>query len=87
MATIWIPGLLQDLTGGQERVSVPGATVREVIDALDAAYPGIKARLVEDGRLRPSMAVAVDGQVSQRKLRHALVESSEVVFLPAMSGG
>lgn len=87
MATIWIPPLLQDLTRGQKQLSVPGDTVRDVIAALEKAYPGIEMRLVEDGRVRPGIAVVVDSMVSNKGLRHRLSESSEVHFLPALSGG
>ena len=87
MAIIWIPGLLQGMTGGKNRVSVPGATLREAIEALDGLYPGIKARLVEGDRLRLSIAVAVDGQISRQRLRHRLEPESEIVFLPPISGG
>ena len=87
MPMVWIPGLLQELTGGQQRVSLPGTTVREVIEALDRAYPGIKNRLVEQGRLRSSIALVVDGEVSNLRLRHRLKEDSEIHFLPAISGG
>lgn len=87
MAILWIPGLLQNLTGGQERVSVPGGTVGEAIDALDAAYPGIKARLVENERLRPGIAAAVDGEISRLRLRHKLKADSEVVFILSRPGG
>jgi molybdopterin synthase sulfur carrier subunit len=87
MPTVWIPGLLQDLTGGQERVAVPGLTLSQVIDNLEAAYPGTRARLIEEGRLRPSIAVAVDGEISHRRLRHRLRDDSEIHFLPAISGG
>ena len=41
-----------------------GATVRQVIDNLDRAWPGIRDRLLEEGRLRPNISVAVDGEVS-----------------------
>jgi sulfur-carrier protein len=87
MPVVWIPALLQDLTGGVERVVLPGENVRQVIDQLEARYPGIKARLVEDDRLRPAIAVIVDGSASHQKLRHKLEETSEVHFLPAISGG
>lgn len=87
MAEVWIPALLQDLTGGHERVRVAGDTVRQVIDGLEAAFPGIKARLVDGDRLRPGLAVVVDGEVSRLRLRHHLTEISEVHFLPAISGG
>lgn len=87
MATVWVPGLLRDMTGGLDRVEVPGETVGEIIDALDAKYPGMKARLVEDDRLRPAVAVAVDGEISSLKLRKKLRADSQVHFLPAISGG
>lgn len=87
MPEVWIPALLQELTAGRERVEVPGATVREVIDHLEEVYPGIKARLLESDRLRPNITVAVDGEISRLKLRHRLEENSEVHFLHALSGG
>ena len=87
MAIVWIPALLRDLTGGQAQVTAPGETVRQVMANLEQAYPGIEDRLCEEGRLRPHIAVVVDGQVSQQRLRHRLTETSEVHFLPALSGG
>ena len=87
MATVFVPSLMRDLTGGADRVSVPGSTVRQVIDNLDTAYPGVKARLVQDGRLNPSIGVAVDGVVSRLRLLQPVGETSEVHFLPAVSGG
>jgi molybdopterin synthase sulfur carrier subunit len=87
MPTVWIPPLLRELTGGRESVSVPGQTVRQVIDALETAYPGIRARLCDGDRLRPNLSVVVDGTVSRRGLGHPLDEASEVHFVPAVSGG
>lgn len=87
MAEVWIPALLRDLTAGQESVTVPGETVGQVIDLLEARYPGFKERLCEDGRLRPNITVVVDGEPSQRKMRQSLAEASEVHFIPAISGG
>jgi molybdopterin synthase sulfur carrier subunit len=87
MPVVWIPPLLRELTGGQEIVSAPGKTVRQVIDSMEEAYPGIRARLCEGDRLRPSLSVVVDGAVSQRGLGHPLDEASEVHFVPAVSGG
>ena len=86
MPTVWIPSLLRELTGGRERVSVQGETVRQVVDALEQRYPGIKARLCEEDSLRPNIAVVVDGVVSRQRLRHKLTETSEVHFVPAISG-
>jgi len=58
-----------------------------VIAQLEKAYPGIEARLCEGGRLRSNISVVVDSQVSSQRLRHELTETSEVHFLPAISGG
>jgi sulfur-carrier protein len=66
---------------------VEGDTVRQVIDHLDQLYPGIKERLCEDDRLRPSISIVVDGHTSALKLRHKLQESSEVHFVISISGG
>ena len=87
MAVVWIPPLLRDLTGGEAQVTVPGETVRQVIANLEQAYPGVEARLCDEGRLRPNISVVVDGTVSTLRLRHQLSETSEVHFLPAIGGG
>ena len=87
MPTVWIPSLLRDLTGGEDSLTVPGETVGQVIENLDARYPGLLERLCVDGRLRPNIAVVVDGVTSRQRLRHRLTETSEVHFIPAISGG
>ena len=87
MATVFIPALIRDLTGGQTRVIVPGNSVREVITQLETRFPGIAGRLCEDGCIRPGMAVVVDSEVSTVGLRHRLSDASEIHFLPAISGG
>ncbi len=87
MPVVFIPALLRDLTGGVESLEVPGGTVREAIDQLEASYPGVKERLYDGDRLRPGIAVAVDGAISRKRLRHRLEAGSEVHFLPAISGG
>ena len=87
MPTVWIPPLLRDLTGGEDVLTVPGETVGQVIENLDACYPGLLRRLCEAGRLKPNIAVVVDGVTSRERLRHRLTETSEVHFIPAISGG
>ena len=92
MAVVWIPALYRDLTGGEATAIVSGDTVRQLIENLEARYPGVKARLYRDDeeRLRPGVAVVVDGIVIRgrsRVLREPLREASEVHFLPAISGG
>jgi len=78
---------MRDLTGGADRVDVPGRTVRQVIESLEALYPGMRDRLVENDRLKPAIGVAVDGVMSRQGLRQQVGETSEVHFFPAVSGG
>lgn len=87
MPVVGIPSLLRDLTNGQRLLSVEGDTVREVINNLENLFPGIEERLCDGDRLRPSIAVIVDGQTSTLKLRHKLTASSEVHFVISISGG
>ena len=87
MATVFIPSLMQNLTGGQQRVEVDGSTVHRIVDNLEKAYPGIKERLVENNRIKPNVSVAIDGEVTPLGMLEKVGESSEVHFLPAIGGG
>ena len=87
MAIVHIPTPLRTLTGGAVKVSVVGLTVREIVVELDSKFPGIGARLVEDDRLRPGMAVFVDGANNQRRLRTKVGAESEVFFVESLGGG
>ena len=87
MVVVWIPSLLQDLTGRQQTVTVAGSTVGEIIDSLELKYPGIKARLCDGPGLRRGIAVAIDTQVARLGLAEPVGERSEVHFVPAISGG
>jgi molybdopterin synthase sulfur carrier subunit len=93
MATVLIPSLMRDLTGGQAKVSVPGRTVAQIIDALDTAYPGVKTRVCADAhpgdedRLADAVAVSVDGTIARLGLRAPVKADSTIRFLPAIEGG
>lgn len=87
MAVVWIPALIRPLTEGKSQVEVAGENVREIVEALEARYPGVADRLVEDGRIRPGLSVAVDGAVGNKGLREPVGPESEVHFVPAMTGG
>ncbi len=87
MPTVYIPTLLQAVTGGKSAVEVDGTTVRQVIDNLEQAYPGIRDRLMEQGKLRPNISVAVDGEVTPMGLLETVGSLSEVHFVAAIKGG
>ncbi len=87
VAIIFIPTMLQPLTGGVKQTECEGRNVRQIIDGLEARYPGIKERLVEDGEIRSNLAVAIDGDVARMGMLERVSENSEVHFVPAIGGG
>ena len=87
VAIVYIPPQLREFTGGDEKVTVPGATLRQVISNLGAKCPGLTERLLVDGEISPAIAVAVDGDLTRLGLLQPLQENSEIHFLPAIAGG
>ena len=87
MATVYIPSLMQKLSDGQSKVEIEGASVRQIVNNLDAEYPGFKERLVEDGRIKGNISVAIDGEITPLGMLEKVGENSEVHFLPALGGG
>ncbi|MCY3912319.1 MAG: MoaD/ThiS family protein [Chloroflexi bacterium] len=87
MARVHIPTPLREFTDGQIKVDVEGGTVRVVVENLESRFPGLKNRLVQQGDLRPGLAIFVDGANSRRGLRTKLREDSEVFFLESIGGG
>ena len=78
---------MHDLTNGQEVVAARGSTLREVIENLQQQFPDIRDRLCDEDRIKPGIAVSVDGELSQDGMRARVNETSELHFLPAISGG
>ena len=90
MATVRIPTQLRTLSGGAAEVSVDGATVAEVLAALETAHPGFSARLFDDaGGLRRFVNVFVaDEDVRFADGLDTKVEAGQTVsIIPAVAGG
>lgn len=87
MPKVFIPTLLRNLTDGRSELDIEGATVRQIITNLEAQHPGVEDRLIEDGRLRPNIAVAIDGEIAPLGLFESVLASSELHFLSAIRGG
>lgn len=87
MARISLPSQLQSYSGGLSRTQAPGETVAAVLDALDARYPGIRFRVIdEQGRIRRHMRIYV-GQDRILDINRAVGEDEEVLLFGALSGG
>ena len=87
MVTVFVPTMLQKLTGGVKQVDLEARNVRQVIDGLDQLYPGVKKALVQGGAIKSNLAVAIDGEVAMMGLLEKVGDSSEVHFVPAIGGG
>lgn len=87
MAIVFVPSLMQNLTGGEHRVQIEGSTVRQIVNNLEDSYPGFKERILDDNQIKPSISVAVDGEVTTLGMLEKVGENSEVHFLPALGGG
>ena len=90
MSTVRIPPVLRAQAGGAKTLDLAGTTVGEVLDALVAAHPGLRAQLFTvEGALNRYVNVYVDGQDVRYtgELAAAVGERDEVVMLPAMAGG
>jgi len=87
MARVTIPATLRSLCGGSPELEVAAATIDELLRAIDARCPGFYARVVEDGRLRPELAFAIDGEILPLGLHDAIAPDAEVTIVPALGGG
>lgn len=87
MPTVFIPPQIRPLTGGVETVELTAGTVREIVNQLDARFPGVRDRLCQDDELRPGLSVSVGSQISSLGLYQKVAPDAEVHFIPAIGGG
>jgi sulfur-carrier protein len=88
--TVRIPTTMRPLTGGSSTVQVEGATLQEVLRALEEAHPGMGERLLDDsGGLRKFVNVFVaDDDVRYLDGLDTKVPDGETVsIIPAVAGG
>jgi len=84
---VLIPSPLFSYTGGRAEVDAAGATVDEVLFDLDARFPGIRFRVVdEQGRIRPHIRFWVSARPAP-DVSAAVGASDEVMIVTALSGG
>ena len=87
MATVSIPLLFKDLTGGARQAEVKGSTVGEIITALDEIHPGIERKIRHRDKINPTVALTVDGKIAVHGLSTPVKPDSEVCLLPSFGGG
>jgi molybdopterin converting factor small subunit len=82
-----LPRALLDLfPEAEEETRIEASTVDEMIDALNARWPGMRDRLCDSTpRIRKHLNIFVEGRRST--LATALPDGGKVYILTAMSGG
>jgi molybdopterin synthase sulfur carrier subunit len=85
-----IPAPLQTLTQNLGLLEVEGATVGEVLLALEERYPGFHERLYDDsGELQRFINIYVNEEDIRflQGIATPLTEGDEVSIIPAIAGG
>jgi sulfur-carrier protein len=85
-----IPTILRSYTGGAAEVTAPDGTLRDVLAGLDAAYPGIGSRILDDGgKLRRFVNVYVGDEDVRfaQGLDTQVATGTRVSLIPAVAGG
>ncbi|MCZ7535318.1 MAG: MoaD/ThiS family protein [Acidimicrobiia bacterium] len=88
--TVRIPTQLRNLTGGASEVSLAGATVAELLRALEVAHPGFAERLFDEtGELRRfvNVFVAEDDIRFLAGVETTVADGQTISIVPAVAGG
>ena len=88
--TVRIPTILRPYTGGAAEVTADGGSLAEVLDALETAHPGIRARVLDDeGAIRRFVNVYVgdDDVRFADGLATPTPAGTSISIIPAVAGG
>lgn len=89
MIKVLIPTPLRNLTGNAHTIEVEAATVKEMVDAMEAKHPGLKERLTKEGKVRQFVNIYVNEEDMRHLQREEtpLKDGDEVSIIPAIAGG
>lgn len=85
-----IPTPLQKLTNNQAEVAIEGKTVGELIEKLNATYPGFKQRVCDEtGKVRRFVNIFLNDEDIRFLAKEAtsVKDGDEVSIIPAIAGG
>ena len=84
-----IPPALRSYTDGQDEVVLETTDVAAMLRALEASFPGIRDRVVDEaGRRRPYVNVFVNEELIGASLPEARLNPGDIVhILPSVAGG
>ncbi|HVQ88324.1 MAG TPA: MoaD/ThiS family protein [Actinomycetes bacterium] len=84
-----IPTILRNFTSGAKSVDASGASLVELFADLDAQFPGLRERLVDDSGLRRFVNVYLNDEDVRflEGLETKVTDGDQVTILPAVAGG
>ncbi len=86
MTIVCLHGPLRKLAGGRAQHELDGATVAELLGALERAYPDVSGWIVDErGLIRRHINVFVNGEPGREQTSVEVGDRVEV--LPAITGG
>jgi molybdopterin converting factor small subunit len=89
-ASVRIPTILRPYTNGNSEVTASGDTLSAVLDDLETNFPGIRARVLDDGgELRRFVNVYVGNEDVRflDGLATATPAGVQISIIPAVAGG
>ena len=74
-------GFSRRYTDGKREFDIEAKSLRDIIKALDALYPGLGEHLEEE------TTVAIDGAIHETAYFQPIREGCEIFFIPKLEGG
>jgi sulfur-carrier protein len=86
MPVVRLRAPLSELAGGKRELQLEGATVVDVLKALEREHPGTRGWILDEhGHVREHINVFVNKEYAQEDT--SVAESDRLHIIPAISGG
>lgn len=88
-AKVSVPSILRALTDQNKTIQVNGSTLGEVIEDIERNYPGMKERLMTEGKLYRYMNVFINDDDARfaGEINASVKDGDLITILPAVAGG
>lgn len=81
MVEVVVWGSLKPLVGGEARLTVEASNVKELLERLEEAHPGLKPQLAR------GVSISIDGTIFRDSWFEPIPPEAEVHLLPRLAGG
>ncbi len=88
MVKVHIPTALRSFSGGASEVEIEGnASLRAVLERLNAVCPGIREHILDEEGIVPGVAIFINDEQESEGLIQRVPAEATIHILPAMGGG